>query len=292
MINVHYVQENVALIETKENYGFCRADSNIMYAIANLHMFEEPCISGDSGSGTIFFCGCNLSCIFCQNYKISQTYSKKHIHSVQELANDMIRLQKMGANNINLVTGFMYIPQIIDAIKCARSSGLEIPILYNTSGYENVDSLKLLEGYVDIFLPDLKYADNNLSKKLSGVDNYFNIASEAIMEMYRQVKEPLFDKNGIIKKGLIIRHLVLPDNIDNTRKVLKWIKEKVDKKVYVSIMAQYFPTNRIPLLEKYGINRKLSIEEYKEVEKIVFDYDFNGFIQDIEDDEEKYVPSF
>ena len=112
------------------------------------------------------------------------------------------------------------------------------------------------------------------------------------MEMYRQVKEPLFDKNGIIKKGLIIRHLVLPDNIDNTRKVLKWIKEKVDKKVYVSIMAQYFPTNRIPLLEKYGINRKLSIEEYKEVEKIVFDYDFNGFIQDIEDDEEKYVPSF
>ncbi len=294
--------------------GFCRATNRVRYALANLHMYEEPCISGETGSGTIFFCGCNLRCIFCQNYKISQeknqdnnvsnnnndnndndnaSYNKEKIyHSVEDLAEDMIRLQGMGANNINLVTGFMYIPQIIDAIIIAKSKGLSIPILYNSSGYESVDSLKKLEGYIDVYLPDLKYIDEKISLNFSIAKDYFSNASSAIVEMYRQVGAPRFDKNGMIQKGLIIRHLVIPNNTNNTREVLKWIKTNIDSEVYVSIMAQYFPTNDIVSLEKYGINRKLSAEEYEEVEDLVFEYDFNGFIQDLEDDEAKYVPDF
>lgn len=269
--------------------GYCKATDKIKIALANLHYFEEPCISGKNGSGTIFFSGCNMSCKFCQNYKISQEYLGKEIE-INDLANEFLRLQNEKANNINLVTGFMYIPQIIEAIKIARINGLKIPIVYNSSGYEKIESLKLLEGYVDVYLPDFKYFDNNLAKKLSGISDYKEHAQNTIKEMYKQVGTPQLDKNGIIKKGLIIRHLVLPNYIENSKSVLKWIKENIDNEVYVSIMAQYFPSHKA--IETDDINRKLSLNEYNEIEQYVFDLNLNGYMQDLEDNEEQYVPDF
>ena len=183
--------------------------------------------------------------------------------------------------------------QIIDAIKIAKEKGLNIPILYNTSGYEKVETLKLLDGLVDIYLPDFKYADNELAKRLSLIDNYYEVAKDAIKEMYRQVGSPKLNKYGIIEKGLIIRHLILPNHIDNTKKVLSWINENIDKDVYVSIMSQFFPSYKAKEME--DINRKINCEEYKEVEDYLFSLDIeNGYMQDyIEDEnEEKYVPDF
>lgn len=269
--------------------GRCRASRKIKLALANLHYFEEPCISGETGSGTVFFSSCNMSCKFCQNYKISQESNGKYIN-INELAEKFIKLQNMKANNINLVTGVMYIPQIIDAIKIAKQNGLKIPIIYNSSGYENIETIKLLDGYIDIYLPDLKYYDEDLGFRLSGIKNYFHFAKEAIKEMYNQVGSPIFDDNGLIQKGLIIRHLVLPNHIENSKKVLNWIKENIDRNVYVSVMMQYFPTNKA--LEIEDINRKLTKEEYKEIEDYVFYLNLNGYIQDLENDEEKYVPNF
>ncbi len=270
-------------------FGKCKAGKKVKIALANLHYYEEPCISGENGSGTVFFSGCNMCCKFCQNYKISQEMYGREIE-IEELAEEFLRLQNLKANNINLVTGVMYIPQIIEAIKIARENGLNIPIVYNSSGYEKVESIKLLEGFIDVYLPDLKYYDDNLSRRLSGVNDYFINSVSAIKEMYNQVGYPVFNKDGIIKKGLIIRHLILPNHIENSKNVLKWIKENVDKKVFVSVMAQYFPTNRA--FETNDINRKLTIDEYKEIENFVFDLDLQGYIQDLEDDEEKYVPDF
>jgi len=195
--------------------GFCRAGSKIKVALINLHQFEEPCISGKTGSGTVFFSGCNLKCKYCQNYKISQEDLGREI-TVEELANEFIMLQEKGANNINLVTGFAYVPQIIESIKIAKKNGLDIPVVYNTSGYESLETLKMLEGYVDVYLPDLKYYYNDLSKDLSFCKDYFEKASEAIKEMIRQVGSPVFDENNLIKKGVIIRHLVLPNHIQNS----------------------------------------------------------------------------
>ncbi len=269
--------------------GRCKATDKVKIALANLHYFEEPCISGENGSGTIFFSGCNMSCKFCQNYKISQEGLGKEIE-ISDLANEFIRLQDEQANNINLVTGFMYIPQIIDAIKIARNNGLKIPIVYNSSGYEKVESLRMLEGYIDVYLPDFKYFDDSLAQRLSNVGNYKEVVQKALKEMYRQVGVPQFDENGIIKKGLIIRHLVLPNHIKNSKEVLKWIKENIDEKVYLSLMAQYFPTYKA--LEIKDINRKLNSNEFEEIEQYVFNLNFNGYIQDLEENEEQYVPDF
>ncbi len=272
--------------------GKCRAGKDLKIGLYSLHFDEEPCISGNSGSGTVFFSNCNLKCVFCQNYEIS---SKEYgeIITVERLAEIFLELQNKNANNINLVTPTPYIYQIIEAIKIAKERGLKIPILYNTSGYENVKTLKLLEGYIDIYLPDFKYADNDLAKRLSKTDRYFEIVTEAVKEMYRQVGVPKLDKNGIIQKGLIIRHLILPNHVDNTKKVLKWIDENLDREIYVSIMAQYFPCFKAK--ENSDINRKISKYEYEEVEKFLYSLDIeNGYMQDFEpnEDEEKYVPKF
>ena len=273
----------------KKEVGYCKATDKVKIALSNLHYYEEPCISGENGSGTIFFTGCNMNCKFCQNYKISQEGLGKEIE-IEELAQEFLKLQQQNANNINLVTGFMYIPQIIEAIKIAKNNGLNIPIVYNTSGYEKVESLRMLDGYVDVYLPYFKYFDNEIAQNLSQVKNYSDVAKKAIQEMYRQVGIPKFDKKGIIKKGIIIRHLVLPNYIENSKKVLNWIKQNIDNEVYVSIMAQYFPTNRA--LETKDINRKLNEKEYKEIEQYVLDLDFNGYMQDLEENEEQYVPNF
>lgn len=269
--------------------GRCKAGKNIKIALANLHYFEEPCISGENGSGTVFFSGCNLNCKYCQNYKISQELLGKEI-SIEELAEEFLKLQNMNANNINLVTGVMYVPKIIDAIKIAKEKGLNIPIVYNSSGYESVETIKLLDGYIDVYLPDFKYCDNELGIKYSGIKNYFENATNAIKEMYKQVGEADFDENGIIKKGIIIRHLVLPNNIENSKNVLKWIKETFGNKILVSIMAQYFPTNKAKDITE--LNRKLTQEEYDEIEQFVFDLELDGYMQDLEENEEQYVPDF
>ena len=270
--------------------GRCRSGNKVKIALASVHNYEEPCISGKNGSGTIFFSNCNLSCIYCQNYKISQL-GKGYELSVEELADIMIKQQEKGVNNINLVTPTMYVYQIIEAIKIARQNGLNIPIIYNTNGYENVKTIQDLNGYVDVYLPDLKYYSNELSKKYSKVDNYFKYTTEAIKEMYKQVGCPVFDENGIIQKGLIIRHLVLPNHLQNSKHVLKWIKENMPEDTYVSVMAQYFPTYKAK--EDDLINRKLTKKEYKEIEEFLYTLDLkNGYMQELGEHEEEYVPDF
>lgn len=187
------------------------------------------------------FSNCNLNCIYCQNYEISQLGKGKEI-TIEELADIFLKQQAKGVENINLVTPTSYVPQIIEAIKIARKNGLKLPIVYNTNSYENIETLKMLEGYVDIYLPDLKYADNQIAKKYSNIENYFEIATQAIKEMIRQVGRTQIDENEMMKKGVLIRHLVLPNNIENSKKVLKWIKENLPKDTFISVMAQYFPT--------------------------------------------------
>lgn len=273
----------------KNQLGRCKAGNKIKLGLYSLHFDEEPCISGESGSGTVFFSNCNLKCKFCQNYKISCEGKGKEI-TIEELAQIFINQQENGANNINLVTGTPYVIHIIEAIKLAKKQGLEIPIVYNTSGYEKIETLKKLEGYIDIYLPDFKYYDNNLAKRLSGIEDYREITQKAILEMYRQVGKNEYDEKGILKKGMIIRHLVLPNNIENSKDILKWIKQNVADST-VSIMAQYFPTYRA--LEDNEINRKLTKEEFEEIENYVYKLEIeNGYIQDLEENEEKYVPKF
>lgn len=209
--------------------GICKSSDKVKIALASLHKYEEPCISGKNGSGTVFFSNCNLKCVFCQNYEISHLGKGEEI-SIEELAEIFISQQDKGAHNINLVTPTMYVPQIIEAIKIAKARGLNIPIVYNTNSYENTETIKMLEGYIDVYLPDLKYYSNILAKKYSSADNYFENATEAIKEMYKQVGAPQFNEDGMITKGVIIRHLVLPNYIQNTKNILKWIKENMRRR--------------------------------------------------------------
>mgnify|MGYP000047867545 FL=1 len=267
--------------------GRCKSRDTVKIALYSTHNFEEPCISGKRGSGTVFFSNCNMNCVFCQNYEISQKGKGKEI-SIEELADIFIKQQKKDVENINLVTPTSYVPQIIEAIKIARGNGLRLPIVYNTNGYEKVETLKMLEGYIDIYLPDLKYSDDLLAKRLSKVDNYFQIATNAIKEMYRQTGRAIFNDYGIMQKGMIIRHLVLPNHILNSRRVLKWINDNMSD-VYVSVMAQYFPTYKAKEIE--DINRKLTKEEYEEIENYLYRLNLeNGYIQELGEHEEEYVP--
>lgn len=270
--------------------GRCKATDKVKVALASIHNFEEPCISGKNGSGTVFFSHCNLNCVFCQNYEISQLGKGKEI-SIEELADIFIKQQNKNVHNINLVTPTIYIYQIIEAIKLARDKGLKIPIVYNSNGYENVEALKHLKGYIDIYLPDLKYSNNEIAYKYSNIKNYYENAVQAIKEMYNQVGTPIIDENGIMKKGLMIRHLVLPNQLQNSKDVLKWINDNMDKKVFVSVMAQYFPTYRAKNFPE--ISRKLTKEEYNEIEQYLYSLDLeNGYIQELGEHEEEYVPDF
>ena len=273
--------------------GRCKAKDKIKIALYSTHNFEEPCISGTKGSGTVFFSNCNLKCIFCQNYEISQKGRGKEI-TIEELARIFLKQQEKGVENINLVTPTSYVVQIIEAIKIARKNGLRIPIVYNTNGYENVDTIKMLDGYIDVYLPDLKYVDDELGKKYSKVGNYFEIATKAILEMQKQVGKTKVNENGVIKKGIIVRHLVLPGNIENSKKILKWLKENLNEENYVSVMAQYFPTYLVKEKEEYEeLNRKLTKDELKEIENFIDELDFkNGYIQELGEHEEEYVPKW
>ena len=269
--------------------GRCKSKDTVKIALYSTHNFEEPCISGKKGSGTVFFSNCNLNCVFCQNYEISQEGKGTEI-TINRLAEIFLEQQEKDVENINLVTPTSYVPQIIEAIKLARKQGLKLPIVYNTNGYEKVETLKMLEGYIDIYLPDFKYSDNKLAKRLSKVDNYFEITTEALKEMYRQTGKAIFDDRGIMKKGMIIRHLVLPNHILNSRRVLKWINDNMND-VYVSIMAQYFPTYKAKEINE--INRKLTKEEYNQIENYLYRLNLeNGYIQELGEHEEEYVPKW
>lgn len=270
--------------------GWCKSTDRVKIGLYSTHYFEEPCISGDKGSGTVFFSNCTMNCIFCQNYEISQLGKGKEI-SIEELANIFIKQQEKGVHNINLVTPTSYVYQIIEAIKIAKAKGLNIPIVYNTNGYENIETIKALNGYVDVYLPDLKYAEEKLATEYSGAKNYFEVATKAIKEMIKQVGNIKLNEDGIIQKGVIIRHLVLPNHIENSKKVLLWIKQNLPNDIYVSIMAQYFPTYKAK--ENQELNRKLTKKEWKQIEKYVEEIDIeNGFIQELGDHEEEYVPKW
>lgn len=272
-----------------EKKGYCRCDDKVRIALVSKHYFEEPCISGRNGSGTIFFSNCNLNCIFCQNHDISQGGKGIDV-TVERLAEIMLEQQKRGANNINLVTPTMYVEQIIKAIDIAKDDGLNIPIVYNTNGYEEVETIKKLNGYIDIYLPDFKYFTNELAIKYSKATNYFEKVTSVLLEMQSQFDEYVFD-GEIMKKGMIVRHLVLPNHIQNSKNVLKWIKENLRKDIYVSVMAQYFPTYKAVGDELIG--RKLSFSEYRKIEQYFYGLDIkNGYIQDLGKHEEEFVPDF
>lgn len=274
----------------QDEVGRCKSKDTVKIALYSTHNFEEPCISGEKGSGTIFFSNCNMNCIYCQNYEISQQGKGKEI-TIDELSKIFIEQQERNVENINLVTPTSYAMQIIEAIKIAKQNVLKIPIVYNTNGYENIETIKKLNGYIDIYLPDLKYYDNEIAKEYSKVKDYFEIATKAIKEMYKQVGKPRLDENGMMKKGLMIRHLVLPNNIENSKNVLRWIKENLDKEIFVSIMAQYFPTYMAKNVK--NLNRKLTKNEYEEIENYLFSLDLdNGYIQELGEHEEEYVPNW
>lgn len=275
-------------INRNQKKGACKCGAAPKISLVSTHMWEEPCISGEAGSGTVFFSGCNFSCIFCQNYKISQEDFGKEI-SVERLAEIFLEQQKRGVNNINLVSPTPYVPLIIEALKIAKEKGLNIPIVYNTNGYETVETIKGLKGYVDVYLPDLKYFDDEIAFRYSKIPNYFEVVSEAILEMFYQVGIPKLDENGIIKKGLIIRHLILPGNIMQTKKILDWIKDNFPFDIYLSIMAQYFPTYKAK--DDKILNRKISEREYEIVLDLLRNFE-NVYIQDLGTHEEEYVPDF
>lgn len=273
----------------KDELGFCQMKDKIKIARYSLHYWEEPIISGETGSGTIFFSGCNLKCIFCQNYKISSENIGKEI-SVERLKEICLELQNMGANNINLVTGTHFLSLIKEALILAKKEGLTIPIVYNTSSYENVESLKEMEGLIDIYLPDLKYYDNKLAENFSLANNYFEIATNAIKEMVRQTGKPVIE-NNIMKKGVIVRHLLLPNHLEDSKKIIKYLHDTYNEDIYISIMNQYTPIKKF---DKYPeLNRTLTDKEYDELVNYACDLNITqAFIQEGETCKESFIPDF
>ena len=270
--------------------GICSNTSTLKVARSALYYFEEPSISGTNGSGTIFFSGCNLKCCYCQNKEISNNNFGINI-SVERLSELMLELQKKKANNINLVTPTHFVPSIIEAIKLARKKGLSIPIVYNTSGYESITTIKLLAGYVDIYLTDFKYFDNKLGEDLSKVKNYFEIASLALEEMYKQVGKNKFASNGIMMRGIIVRCLVLPTKGADTKKIINYLYKKYQDNIYLSIMNQYTPVN--PSDTFTFLNDKVSDKEYDDIINYALDLEVkNAYIQEGETQDESFIPPF
>ena len=270
--------------------GFCRATDKIKIARAGLHFFEEPPISQDNGSGAVFFSNCNLKCVFCQNYNISQENTGDYI-SIERLSEIFLELQKQGANNINLVTPTHYVPQIIEALKLSKKAGLAIPILYNTNGYDSLETIKLLDGYIDVYLPDFKYFNNKYAKKYSNADNYLENEIPILKEMVRQTGKPKFNDKGLIQKGVIIRHLMFPGLLFDSKKIIDTIYNLFEADVYISIMSQYVPMyNAIKYPE---INKKLNPKHYDALINYATDIGIvNGFIQDADSATTEYTPDF
>lgn len=271
--------------------GFCQSTNSVKVARAALHMWEEPCISGDSGSGAVFFSGCNLRCVYCQNNEISSGKVGTEV-STQRLSDIFINLQNQKANNINLVTPSHYTKEIIEAIIKARSKGLVIPIVYNSSSYEAVYTIHSLSGYVDVYLPDCKYYDDALAVKYSNAPGYHEISLKAIDEMLSQTGGAVFDEEGIIKKGVIVRHLILPGCIKDSKKLIRSLWEHFGNNIYYSIMNQYTPMKGIG--EKYPeLDRKVRNREYDEVLDYALDLGIeNGFMQEGDVASESFIPKF
>lgn len=270
--------------------GFCRASADIKVARAKLHFWEEPCVSGEKGSGTVFFSYCNLRCVFCQNHEISHEANGKEI-SIERLSEIFLELQAEGANNINLVTPTHYVPQIIEALKMAKTKGLLLPIVYNTNGYDSLDTIKALNGYIDIYLPDFKYFSDKYALKYSKAKGYAKNVLEILKEMLSQVGPAKFDENGIIQKGVIVRHLMLPGLLFDSKKVIDCIYSNFKDDVYISIMNQYTPLNKA--LNYPEINKTLNPKHYDSL----IDYALNlgvknGFIQEDGTNSKAFVPSF
>lgn len=270
--------------------GFCGQTADLMAARAALHFWEEPCISGAKGSGTVFFSGCSLRCVFCQNHDIALGERGKHI-SLNRLADIFLELQDAGAHNINLVTPTHFIPQICAALEKAKTMGLILPIVYNTGSYEEVSSLRLLEGLIDIYLPDLKYFSSELSMAYSHAPNYFEKAADAIAEMFRQVGTAQFDSTGIMTKGMIVRHLLLPGQTKDSKKILRYLHETYGNDIYVSIMNQYTPLPHVTNIS--SLNRKVTAEEYDRVLRFAEAIGIEqGFSQEGEAADESFIPPF
>lgn len=270
--------------------GYCRMTEELMVARAALHFWEEPCISGERGSGTVFFSGCAMGCIYCQNFNIANGMAGKRI-GINRLAEIMIELQDKGAHNINLVTPSHYVPQIIEAIEIAMTKGLQLPIVYNCSGYEKIETLKLLKGYVNIYLPDFKYMEQEPAIKYSNCKDYFQYASMAIKEMLEQVGEPEFHEDGIMKKGVIVRHLSLPGYLQDSKNILKYLYETFGNAIYISIMNQYTPRKTVE--NDPELKRRLTEEEYEELVDYALEIGVeNGFIQEGETALESFIPEF
>ena len=276
-------------IDRRYKTGICKTKINPKINIWQKHFGEEPIISGDRGSGTIFFAGCNLGCVYCQNYKISQMAFGEE-YTVKEIAEIMLDLQNQGVHNINLVTPTHNSIQLIYAIRLALSNGLKIPIVWNSSSYEKAETLKLLNGYVDIYLADIRYYHSEQSLRYSRAKDYPKYFKEAVLEMYKQTGDVILNQNNVALSGLIIRILVLPNRTNNVRKILVWIKENIGNKVYISLMSQYYPTY---LAKNYKeIDRGLKDKEYEEAVKILYDLGFeNGFIQKLAQTPE-WTPEF
>jgi len=275
---------------SKGELGFCRASKDIKLARVSLHHFEEPCISGKNGSGTVFFSNCSLRCVFCQNHQISQEGFGTEV-TVEKLSEIFMRLQSSKAHNINLVTPTHYVPQIIAALNLSKKAGLKLPIIYNSSGYENLETLKMLKGYIDVYVPDLKYFNDKYAIKYSGVKNYFSNASIAIKEMFAQAPKAEFSPEGLITKGVIIRHLMLPGLLFDSKKIIDYIASTYGDKVFVSIMNQYTPM--FHAFDYKEINKQLNPKHYDALINYALSKGItNGFIQDIGTCSKDFVPDF
>lgn len=265
--------------------GFCKMPYNAVLARASLHLWEEPVISGERGSGAIFFSGCNLRCVFCQNFEISHENFGKQV-SKSEFIDIVKRLENQGAHTINLVNPTHFVPFIKEVFSEYKPS---VPVVYNTGGYDDVESIRSLQGLIDVYLPDLKYFDSDVSKKYSNAENYFEKASKAVLEMQRQVGKSVI-KDGIMQKGMIIRHLVLPKNTDQSIKILRWIKGNLPIDTYISLMSQYVPYVKTEYKE---LNRRIVTAEYQKVidefERLGFE---NGFMQERSSAQTDFIPKF
>lgn len=281
---------NCGVNRLEEELGFCKSGNKVKVARVSLHKWEEPCISGEKGSGTVFFSECNLKCVFCQNNSISHKGVGKEI-SIERLSEIFLEQQEKAAHNINLVTPTHFVPQIIEAIKIARKNGLSIPIVYNSSSYENIETVKALEGYIDVYLPDLKYFDDKYAVKYSHAPKYFDTASKAIEEMYLQVGRPQFDEKGMMKKGMIIRHLMLPGLLFDSKKIIDYIHKAFKDNVYISLMNQYTPFGSV---EKYPeINKPLNPKHYESLIDYCLSLGIkNAFIQEEGTVSESFIPKF
>lgn len=275
---------------TRGETGYCGRTKELMVARAALHYWEEPCISGERGSGTVFFSGCSMGCVYCQNRNIAKGLAGKTI-TVDRLAEIFLELMDQGAENINLVTPSHYVPQIKEAVSLARGKGLTLPIVYNCSGYEKLETLKLLEGCIDIYLPDFKYVDQRPAMRYSGCSDYFEVASAAIREMVRQAGEPVLDDRGMMKRGVIVRHLTLPGYLEDSKKIIEYLHHTYGDRILISIMNQYTPLEAVK--EYPEINRKITDEEYEELVDYAIELGVeDGYIQEGGTASESFIPEF